>query len=91
MWAILIPIIVAVVGGAVVYLVKGFISGKVNLGQRDAALELEQEHTAQVDKAEAEARAKRAKEFDVAKSEVHDAAGAADLVRSVLGQHPKSN
>lgn len=64
MLAVGIGIAVAAVLAAVAYLIKSYLDTRVDLGQRDAALQVEQQHVAAQEAAREAERAQRATELD---------------------------
>jgi hypothetical protein len=87
-------ILLAVAIPSVVYCLYRALSKGVALGEREAALEVEREHLAAKERADAAARAERAKELDerIAKSGAdHDAAAAAELLREAFSGDTKAH
>lgn len=68
----------------VVQWIKGAMDNAVSLDERNAALQVEQSHVDALEKANAVARAARAKELDEAKSKVRTPDDAAALLRGEL-------
>lgn len=64
MLAVGVGIAVAAVLAAVAYLIKSYLDTRVDLGQRDAALQVEQQHVAAQEAAREAERAQRATELD---------------------------
>lgn len=78
-------------GGAVagvIYYIKRALSNQVALEQRDAALQVESDHVAAQQAADAKQRTERAAELDGKLAQIHDTAGADALLRDVTGAGP---
>ena len=89
-------IIAVLIAGAGV-LTAGFIylrraaENSVALDARDAALTVERDRVAAMEAAAAEDRRKRKLGFDVDAAKIHDATGAADLLREAAAGRTKPN